>query len=53
MEYELWINVLIICLFHTSNFDSIPYKYQRHRITNNHGIVCDAEGKVFHTNSSF
>ena len=47
------LNVSIICLFCTRKFGSIPYKYHRHRITNNHGIVCDAEGNVFHTNSSF
>lgn len=47
------LNVSIICLFCTHKFDSIPYKYHRYRITNNHGIVCDAEGKVFHTTSSF
>jgi hypothetical protein len=47
------LNVSIICLFNTNNFDRTPYKNNRHIITNNHCIVCNARGEVFHTNSSF
>jgi hypothetical protein len=45
------LNVSILCIFHNNNFDRIPYKNHTYRIINYHGIVCDAKGEVFHTNS--
>ncbi|HET8792150.1 MAG TPA: hypothetical protein VFM31_00015, partial [Nitrososphaeraceae archaeon] len=48
------LNVLLLCLYDSNNFHNSPSKYHRHRINDNHSIVCDSDGIVhFNFNPHF
>ena len=40
------LNVSLLCLYNSNNFQKTPFKHHRYRINDNHGIVCDSEGII-------
>jgi hypothetical protein len=40
------LNILLLCLYNSNNFQNAPFEYQRYRINDNHSIICDSEGIV-------
>jgi hypothetical protein len=40
------LNVSLLCLYNSNNFQNTPFKYHKHRINDNHSIICDSEGIV-------
>jgi hypothetical protein len=40
------LNVSVLCLYNNNNFQKLPFKYHRHRINDNHSIVCNSEGII-------
>jgi hypothetical protein len=40
------LNVSLLCLYNSNNFQNSPFKHHRYRINNNHNIICDSEGIV-------
>ena len=40
------LNILLLCLYDSNNFHNSSFKYHRHRINDNHSIVCDSDGIV-------
>ncbi|HET9806163.1 MAG TPA: MEDS domain-containing protein [Nitrososphaeraceae archaeon] len=40
------LNVSLLCLYNSNNFQNAPFKYHGYRINDNHSIVCDSEGIV-------
>lgn len=47
------LNVSLLCLYNSNNFQNTPFKYHRYRINDNHSIVCDSEGIVSSKYSAF
>lgn len=46
LNKKLGLNVSLLCLYNSNNFQKTSFKYNRHRINNNHYIICDPEGIV-------
>ena len=40
------LNVSLLCLYNSNNFQNVPFKYHRYRINDIHSIVCDLEGII-------
>jgi hypothetical protein len=40
------LNVSLLCLYNSNNFQNTPFKYHKHRINDNHSTICDSEGIV-------
>ena len=40
------LNVSLLCLYNSNNFEKAPFKYHRYRINDKHSIVCDSEGRI-------
>lgn len=47
------LNVSLLCLYNSNNFQNIPFKYHRYRINDIHSIVCDSDGIVHSKYSKF
>ena len=47
------LNVSLLCLYNSNNFQNTPFKYHKHRINDNHSIICDLEGIVHSKDSKF
>ena len=40
------INISLLCLYNSNNFQNTPFKYHISRINDNHSIICDSDGIV-------
>jgi len=40
------LNVSLLCLYHSNNSQKRPYQFHRHRINDNHTIICDVNGII-------
>ena len=40
------LNVSLLCLYNCNNFQKTSFKYNRHRINDNHYVICDSDGKL-------
>jgi hypothetical protein len=40
------LNVSLLCLYNSNNFQNTPFKYHIYRINDNHSIICDSDGIV-------
>ncbi len=47
------LSVLLLCLYNSNSFQNTSFKYHRHRINNNHNLVCDSEGIMHSKYSKF
>ena len=47
------LNVSLLCLYNSNNFQNAPFKYHRYRINDIHSVVCDSEGIVQSKYSEF
>jgi hypothetical protein len=47
------LNVSLLCLYNSNNFQNAPFKYHKHRINDNHTIICDSEGIICPKSTKF
>ena len=47
------LNVSLLCLYYSNNFQKSPYQFHRHRINDNHTVVCDVNGIIQSKYSDF
>ena len=47
------LNVSLLCLYNSNNFQNAPFKYHKYRINDNHSIICNSEGMVYSKYSEF
>ena len=40
------LNVSLLCLYNSNNFQNTPFKYHIYRINDNHSIICDSDGII-------
>ena len=40
------LNISLLCLYNSNNFQNTPFKYHISRINDNHSIICDSDGIV-------
>jgi len=40
------LNLSLLCLYNSNNFQNAPFKYHKYRINDNHSIICNSEGMV-------
>ncbi|HEX6671940.1 MAG TPA: MEDS domain-containing protein [Nitrososphaeraceae archaeon] len=41
------LTVSLICLYNSHNFRKLPHKFHKHRINDNHSIICNSEGVIY------
>jgi hypothetical protein len=41
------LNLSLLCLYNSNNFQNAPFKYHKYRINDNHSIICNSEGMVY------
>ncbi|MFB5600423.1 MAG: MEDS domain-containing protein [Nitrososphaeraceae archaeon] len=47
------LNISLLCLYNSNNFQNTPFKYHKYRINDIHHITCDSEGIIASKYSKF
>lgn len=47
------LNVSLLCLYNSNNFQNAPFKYHKYRKNDNHSIICNSESMVYSKYSEF